>query len=164
MVSHNDVEHQHGGAATEKRDQWWTPSGVDALVRGSCWLKLNDDELARLRGHESADGNGLDAAARDFARRYSLQQLVVTRGEAGAMVCVDNRCRAGQPSRVVEAIDTVGAGDAFSGVWIAGLSLGWTVGPTLARALDFAAAVCSVRGATTSDHHLYRGHLDHWGK
>jgi fructokinase len=144
------------------RDPWWTPAGVDALVRGSRWLKLNDDELARLADHEPEAARGIETAARDYARRHALDQLVVTRGEFGALVCVDDQCRTGQSSRMTEVVDTVGAGDAFSAVWIAGLSAGWPLEATLSRALDFAAAVCEMRGATTFDRGLYQRHLDQW--
>ncbi len=41
-------------------------------------------------------------------------------------------------------VDTVGAGDAFSAVFILGLSKGWSTALTLERALEFAAAVCTV--------------------
>jgi fructokinase len=144
------------------RDPWWTPAEADALLCDSRWLKLNDEELTRLCGHEPSDEDGLARAALEFARHYSLEQLVLTRGEVGALVCIDDTCVAGRMSGTADVIDTVGAGDAFSAVWIAGLSSGWRVETTLSRALEFAAAVCEMRGATTSDRGLYQRMLDRW--
>jgi fructokinase len=52
-------------------------------------------------------------------------------------------------------ITRVGAGDAFSAVYLLGLMKGWSTSTTLERALEFAAAVCTRPGATTTDRRLY---------
>ncbi len=59
------------------------------------------------------------------------------------------------PPAEVEVVDTVGAGDAFSAVFILGLSKGWSTDVGLGRALEFAAAVCTLPGATTADRRVY---------
>jgi fructokinase len=61
----------------------------------------------------------------------------------------------GRPDSAAEVVDTVGTGDGFSAVWIAGLLRDWDVATTLDRALDFAARICTLRGATTRDRSLY---------
>ena len=61
----------------------------------------------------------------------------------------------GGPTGKVEVVDTVGAGDAFSAVFMLGLAMGWSTEVTLERALEFAAAVCTESGATTKDRRLY---------
>jgi fructokinase len=59
-------------------------------------------------------------------------------------------------------VDTVGAGDAFAAVFIAGLLSGWPAQLTLARAQRFAAAIVGRRGATVSDRGFYREFLQDW--
>ncbi len=68
------------------------------------------------------------------------------------------------PPAEVEVVDTVGAGDAFSAVFILGLVAGWSTELILERAAEFAAAVCTVPGATTADRRLYARfqHLGWW--
>jgi fructokinase len=61
-----------------------------------------------------------------------------------------------------EVIDTVGAGDAFSSIVILGLTSGWKVERILDRALSFASAICSIRGATTGDRDFYSGWRGFW--
>jgi len=62
----------------------------------------------------------------------------------------------------VEIIDTVGAGDAFSSIVILGLTSGWSGERILDRALSFASAICSIRGATTGDRGFYSGWRGRW--
>jgi sucrose-phosphate synthase len=65
---------------------------------------------------------------------------------------------------VKNLIDTVGAGDAFSAVVCLGLLQEWDHQVTLDRAAAFAADVCGIRGATTTDFVLYERHLTEWAK
>jgi fructokinase len=145
------------------RAPWWAAESVTSLIRGAQCVKLNDDELEQLADSESPRGDGvLERVAAEFSRQHDLEQLVVTRGESGASVCADGGFIQGRPPGSVEVVDTVGAGDAFSAVWITGLLLGWDPGTTLERALDFAAAICGVRGATTDDRAIYDERLEAW--
>jgi fructokinase len=145
------------------REPWWDRTGVSDLLHGVRWVKLNDDELLRLTDADpDHPAPELEAAAAELAGRHELAQVVVTRGDRGALVWDRTRVMSGRSSQALEIVDTVGAGDAFAAVWIAGLLGGWTVGQTLSRALDFAAAFCTVRGATTDDRDLYRHELAKW--
>jgi fructokinase len=131
------------------RDPWWTRKRVEASVLDARWVKLNEDELASLAG-------GFDtAAADDFRRANGLTSVIVTRGGNGAAVVNDTGHFEVAPPANVKVVDTVGAGDAFSAVFILGLAMSWSVELTLDRALSFAAAVCTVPGATTADRRFY---------
>jgi fructokinase len=59
-------------------------------------------------------------------------------------------------------LDTVGAGDAFSAVFIMGLLHEWKMPITLRRANRFAGAVCQIRGAIPEDAGFYKPFLDEW--
>jgi fructokinase len=146
------------------RDPWWRPSDVGELITGARWLKVNDDELAKLIPEPAgADGmKGPELAAAELARRNGIEQVIVTCGDRGAFVVVEGRSTAGRPPVAVEVVDTVGAGDAFSAIWIAGVLRRWRPETTLIRALGFAGAVCGFRGATTSDRRVYERQLTAW--
>jgi fructokinase len=131
------------------RDPWWARSEVLDMVGGARWVKLNQDELAELAG--AAD---LDSAER-FRDRHTLDAVIVTRGEQGAAVIGRERTREAAPPASIAVVDTVGAGDAFSAVYLLGLMKGWSTSTTLERALEFAAAICTRPGATTTDRRLY---------
>jgi fructokinase len=143
------------------RDPWWRRSTLNELLDRASRVKLNDDELGRL-AHAPSPGDGLEATAEHFAERHGLSQVVVTCGERGVVVWSDGRRLGARPPVPVDVVDTVGAGDAFSAVWITGAIRGWPVETTVVRALDFAAAICRVRGATTTDRRMYDEHVGAW--
>jgi fructokinase len=66
-------------------------------------------------------------------------------------------------SESVEDIrDTVGAGDAFSAIFILGQVHGWALTITLQRAHRFAGAICRIRGAVPDQDDFYRPFTDEW--
>jgi fructokinase len=132
------------------RDPWWTGEHVAASVGRARWVKLNQDEL------ESLAGGSDTAAAHRFRETNGLELMIVTRGGDGAFVIDGEGTFEAAPRADVEVVDTVGAGDAFSAVFILGLAMRWPVELTLERALSFAAAVCTVPGATTADRRFYK--------
>jgi fructokinase len=145
------------------RDPWWSLAVVRSALMGTLWIKLNEEELRRLCGDEGlVPGGKTPEAARELLARHALQAVVMTMAERGALVVTAERPLAAAPPRNVEVVDTVGAGDAFSAAFILGLANGWTAELTLPRALEFAAALCSVRGATTDDAGLYDAFKQSW--
>ena len=115
----------------------------------------------------SPDWQGADdLAARGEAlrRRHDLEVLVVTLGGAGALVLAEGERIVTRPGPVVDLVDTVGAGDAFSAVTIVGLLEDWPLEILAQRAVDFAAAICRMRGATGRDPNLYQSYLRKWSE
>ena len=131
------------------RNPWWMHEDVIAAARRARWLKVNETELGLLAGGSDV----ADAAA--FRVGHGLDALIVTKGSRGALVVHHSGSFEAPAPQQVEVVDTVGAGDAFSAVFILGLARGWPARVTLRRALDFAAAVCRLPGATTRDRRLY---------
>lgn len=144
------------------RAPWWSREGLDALLQGTRWIKLNDGELVALTDSEAAGGADPAAAARALRGRYGCELVIVTQGEDGGLfVGADGGGRI-EAVEVTDLVDSVGAGDAFSAVTILGLLRGWALAPTFERAAAFAAHICSIRGATTRDRRLYDGLLARW--
>ncbi len=142
------------------RPPWWERPHLDAQLQGCDWLKLNDTELtALLPGTDEPH-----AAAAALRQRYSIGVLLLTRGASGAMILDAHGASTVSPQVVPEheLADTVGAGDAFSAVAILGLLRGWPTRRILARATDFAAAVCRVRGAVVEQKGFYTRYLERW--
>lgn len=117
------------------------------------WVKLNDEELAQLAGW--FDAAAADDASRASAvmARFALQRLVLTCGASGWRFYAPGGVLLAQGAGVIQPllIDTVGAGDAFTALLLAGLTLGRDLPGTLALANRYAAFICGVRGPVPAD-------------
>ncbi|GAB4224452.1 MAG: carbohydrate kinase [Acidobacteriota bacterium] len=142
------------------RAPWWSREDVIELCAGAAVVKLNDDELLAL---DDGPADAIGARAARFRERVGSDWLIVTRGADGALL-LDGRSEplARRPQGGTRVVDTVGAGDAFSAVAIAGRLGGWPAGRTLERAVAFAAWICEIRGAVPRDRTLYDRALAAW--
>ncbi len=84
------------------------------------WLVPNEVEFGILSG---AAGEVTEAAMLAFADRVATR-LIVTLGSRGAALVGVDGAVTRLPARVVAAVDTSGAGDAFVGAFAVGLALG----------------------------------------
>ena len=139
------------------RSPWWQKSDIDRWCQGATWVKLNADELRWL----GFDQPNLEEAMSQCLTQYGLTQLIVTRGAEGARVLqADGQVFAHQPKALAQFVDTVGAGDAFTAVYLHGLLANWPVERILQTAQTFAGQVIGLRGATTTDRAFYTPFLD----
>jgi fructokinase len=138
------------------RSPWWQRSQFEAMLARASWVKLNDEELCEVCQKEMSHADDLKKMATDLLAAYTLEQLIVTRGEQGAFIVTPNGIVEAQPVTVSSLVDTVGAGDAFCAVTIAGILQGWSLQKTLDRALRFAADICQQQGATAPRLALYQ--------
>ena len=141
------------------RDPWWDRKRVLTLLRGARWAKLNEDELQRL----TDCGPDLSSCAEEFRALLGLDLLVVTRGADGALALSAEERVEVRPDADLQAVDPVGAGDAFSAALILGLLQRWPLDQTMQRAQTFAGAMVERQGATVDDHDFYRPFLEQWG-
>lgn len=155
------------------RAPWWTHADINHSLHRAVWVKLNDEELVIVMS--GAEGKVSNTASAKDATRFELQSLakqcleyfnlellIVTRGDKGAFCIFDNSVIHGSSAQAEHVMDTVGAGDAFCAVMIAGLIRQWPLEITLERALQFATVICGIRGATTTDRGMYETFLGEW--
>ncbi len=135
-------------------------------------VKVNEEELQKLFAwYFSIDPEGppltseeVRAACMALVQMFELEALIVTLGHRGSgyfggdgtiIVNRDNP----QPPFV---IDTIGAGDAFSAIYLLGRARGWPLEQTLTRANEFAGAICALAGAIPRDMNFYDKWLARW--
>lgn len=138
------------------RAPWWDKETVFLTLERAKWAKLNEHELSEL-GFNSAD---IEQDMLRMQSHFQLDQLIVTRGEAGALVrSNDGQVYQQKPGQALSVKDTVGAGDAFTAMYMQGLIHGWPIQQSLVRAQQFAAAVIGLQGAISEDKAFYQLHL-----
>ena len=134
--------------------------------------KVNEEELQALFGWYFQLGPNDPPMAADETRSacaglvqmFGLQALIVTLGHRGSVyfgrdgVAIDTRDTPAPPF----VIDTVGAGDAFSAIFLLGRMRAWPLALTLARANEFAGAICAIPGAVPRDLGFYDKWMARW--
>ena len=122
-----------------------------ALFAATTHLVLNETELAMLSGHpiseESSDG--FIAAAVSALNHPPEMSVIVTRGAGGARAFSGGELMP-VPGRRVDAVDTTGAGDCFTGVYAARVCAGNDVETAMLYANAAAAISVTRPGAATS--------------
>lgn len=140
-------------------------------------VKVNDEELrilfdayepeignVQVELHDDASLEHCRNAIGKLMQRFSVSKMIVTLGARGYAYFDSDGRVLGNPemSGPLVMVDTVGCGDAFSAVFMAGLYFGWPLELTLGRAHTFATAMCGVRGAVAPDLDFYRHWLMQW--
>jgi fructokinase len=135
-------------------------------------VKVNEEELQALFGWYFQFGpdernlatEEVHAACRALMDRFALEALIVTLGHRGSVYfgadgsLVAHRDNPAPPF----VIDTAGAGDAFAAIFLLGRARGWPLELTLARANEFAGAICAVTGAVPDDMNFYDKWVARW--
>jgi len=135
-------------------------------------VKVNEEELQDLFGWYThlrpATDDMRDTEVRNacatLLRIFNLQGMIVTLGARGAVYFGADGTFADAPPAAMPGTlaDTVGAGDAFSAVFLVGRAHGWPLAQTLARANEFAGAVCCIAGAVPASLDFYQPFIERW--
>ncbi len=140
------------------RKPYDTSEIVEMLIRKSDVVKLNDDELRVFGQWNEIQLQDEKSLIKWFADKYNSKMVIVTKGDKGAILFADGEFFE-HPGFKVNAVDTVGAGDAF----LAGLIAALYEGKTNEKALEFACAtgsfVASKAGATPEYNRFEIEHL-----
>jgi len=141
------------------RAPWWQTGDTLCHLEGADWIKLNRQELLEIYPELGSENARIAALAGKVQ-----QHMVLTSGEHGATAISISGGNSVDisPESTVSVVDTVGAGDSFCSVMVAGLILGWPLELTMQRAQTFASAIVGIRGATSQDRAFYQQFIDAW--
>jgi fructokinase len=137
---------------------------LDLNLRADCWSEeavrcsLQHADIVKLNYSETQVLNkllGIDAATvwgfcQALAERYALRATVVTLGSRGAAAWSIAEGEAYSAGRRIAAVDTVGAGDAFSAAFSSRVLNGAPLQKCCEFGCLFAAAACLTAGGMTS--------------
>ncbi len=146
------------------RDPWVRKDVLRWSLGKAEIVKVNEAELLRIAAMLGLGGGTPRALGERLLNGFGIRQLLVTQGEQGAWLLGGDggyfHTPALQP--VMDTLDSVGAGDAFSAVYLLGLTQGWHVEQILERAHRFAGEVCRLRGAVPDNDDFYRPFIEAW--
>lgn len=129
---------------------------VEATLCQTGLLKLSREELETL-GSMLFPQVPARELPRELMERFDIAEVLLTCGPEGAA----HLTRQGAADRtpavpVPRIVDTVGAGDAFAAVWVAGWLKGVPARRRLGAAAAFAAHICGLPGALPTNFDCYR--------
>lgn len=130
------------------RAPFYSPGLIEESIKQCNILKLNDEELEILKEMFSIGTADNRDACKWLMDTYNLKYLILTAGADYSMVFSPEAVSFLEAPRV-DVVDTVGAGDSFTGAFITSLLTGETLEKAHRSAVDCAAAVCTVAGAWT---------------
>lgn len=154
-------------ADVNRRPPWWNSSIARETLRSASWVKVNEQELQAISEMESLQSNQYQKLATQVIKQYkNIEILFVTLGAEGSFAVTQDKETFYEKSVPMPAteLDTMGGGDAFTAIAIIGLLKGWNITLLLQRANGFAASICQIPGATTTDQTIYKNHLQSWQK
>jgi len=118
---------------------------VDSIMM-SDMLKLNDDELPILANYLVLNGSAENQIEK-LIELFNLKYIIYTMGSKGSIIKSENETSYAEVPNINVA-DTVGAGDAFTAIFIAGILQGIPLKEVHKKATEIAAYVCTQKGAT----------------
>ena len=121
------------------RQQFYTKEVIEASLKRCNILKINDEELDIITPMLGKDKHQLIAD-------YQLSMLVLTCGTEGSYIFTNDE-ESFLPTPKVEVVDTVGAGDSFTGAFVASLLSGKSIREAHQKAVEVSAFVCTQAGA-----------------
>lgn len=130
------------------RGNYYSAEVLESSLKMSDMIKVNRDEffeMCKLVGIPCEDQH---TGARTLIDTYKLDMLVITCGTEGSFVYCHDENASCLPTPKVEVVDTVGAGDAFTAVFVSGMLGGLEVRWAHMLAVEAAAYVCTQAGAT----------------
>lgn len=139
------------------RQQWYNREIIENSLHHCNILKINDEELdivAPMLLSIKTDPSALIAQDKEKTLRvcralielYELRLLILTCGTNGSYVITKDACSFVETPKV-EVADTVGAGDSFTGAFIAKLLQGADITQAHEIAVKVSAFVCTQSGA-----------------
>lgn len=127
------------------REAYYSKELIERLLQPATVFKLNDDEIKVMRRLFALTGTD-DDICQKLLDKYHLDYLIFTAGEKYSVVYTPAE-KSFIETPVVSTVDTVGAGDAFSGAFVYSLLTGKSLRQAHEKAVAVSAYVCTQSGA-----------------
>ena len=128
------------------RQQFYTKEIIQESIRRCNILKINDEELVLISRMFGYPGLDIENKCWLILGKYNLDMIVLTCGTNGSYVFTPGNVSFQETPKVTVA-DTVGAGDSFTGSFVASILNGKSVAEAHRTAVQVSAFVCTQNGA-----------------
>ncbi|KUG25323.1 fructokinase [hydrocarbon metagenome] len=141
------------------RQNFYTKEIIHKSLDTSSAVKLNADELALINDLLIGNDYELKKTAYEIIEKYNLELFCVTLGSEGSYLFKGNE-ESFHKTEVNNIVDTVGAGDAYAAMMSLGYLMNWEIEKTNKLASEFAAEICTIKGAVPADDNIYNNFIE----
>lgn len=127
------------------RQHYYSKELILDLLGKADVLKINDEELELLRSMMRLERDDEDCC-KALLHQYGLKYVILTAGSRFSSIYSPDESSTIETPKVA-VVDTVGAGDSFSGAFVYSILAGKSLKEAHRRAVDVAAFVCTKEGA-----------------
>ena len=127
------------------RQHFYSKELIEESLRIANVFKVNDEELVLLRPMFQLEGTD-EEVCHWFMDQFDLRYLILTAGAEYSTIYARTESST-LPTPKVKVADTVGAGDSFSGSFVAAILAGKSLREAHQHAVKVAAFVCTQHGA-----------------
>lgn len=128
------------------RQHWYSREVIETSLQKSNILKINDEEIIVVKSLLELQGTTYGELCLELIHHYDLQMVILTCGTEGSYVFSEQE-ESFLPTPKVQVADTVGAGDSFTGAFVALLLQGKSIREAHEMAVKVSAFVCTQAGA-----------------
>ena len=128
------------------RQHFYSKEIIENSLKHCNILKINDEEVVAVAKLFDCQELSEEAVCKKILDTYLLKMVILTKGAIGSLVITDNETSYIDTPKVHVA-DTVGAGDSFTGTFVAALLNGESVRNAHKLAVEVSAYVCTQHGA-----------------
>lgn len=129
------------------RGDMYSKALIEEMLGLANVFKINDEELLLLRGMFGIENTSDEEACKWFMDQFNLRYLILTGGSTFSTIMSNDGEISTLKTPHVEVVDTVGAGDSFSGTFTGKILTGASLGLAHRAAVNTAAYVCTQAGA-----------------
>lgn len=136
------------------RQNYYTKEIIHKSLEASSAVKLNVDEFELINGLLIGNDYELKKTAYEIIEKYNLELFCVTLGSEGSYL-FKGKEESFHKTEVNNIVDTVGAGDAYAAIMSLGYLMNWEIKKTNKLASEFAAEICTIKGAVPTEDNIY---------
>lgn len=141
------------------RQNYYTKEIIHKSLEASSAVKINAEELVLINDLLIGNDYELKKTANGIIEKYNLELLCVTLGSEGSYLFKSNEVSF-HKTEVNNIVDTVGAGDAYAAIMSLGYLMNWEIEKTNQLASEFAAEICTIKGAVPADDNIYNNFIE----
>lgn len=132
------------------REPFYNKETIELCLETADILKINDEELEYL-----ANEYEVEDVVNWLKLKYNISKVLLTEGAKGANLFWEDEKHSCVVNKIENIVDTVGAGDSFTSLFLHGIINELPLDLSLQRAADFAGVICETSGAVPTDLSVY---------